>query len=222
MLCTGVCVFVCECSSCVCLSYILRSILTLWFCCILWDVSLPFPCDQGDILDLINTPIASGNVAAFSSDCNEYQEKYKFFVNKYEYFLNFSNPYIAKEYRKENCSFNAGVFVADLDAWREQNITGRTLTILAQNKREALYGEGVAGDGPQPLALVVFDKFISPLSYLWHVRMLGGRFGEKVPESLADEAHLLHWTGREDPWSKDSQGFFLDKWKKYAIAEPKL
>ena len=56
------------------------------------------------------------------------------------------------------CSFNAGVFVADLAQWRKMDVTARLEHWLELNTREDVYGSGPAGGGSQPPMLIVFYK----------------------------------------------------------------
>lgn len=46
--------------------------------------------------------------------------------NTYSHFVDFDNPAIkALKLHPLACSFNTGVYVVNLDKWREENITGQ-------------------------------------------------------------------------------------------------
>jgi hypothetical protein len=81
------------------------------------------------------------------------------FENHYAGFINFQHPTVAElDMDSDTCSFNAGVFVADLVQWRKTNVTARLVHWLELNTREDIYGSGSAGGGSQPPMLIVFYK----------------------------------------------------------------
>ncbi|KAG8556790.1 hypothetical protein GDO81_018206 [Engystomops pustulosus] len=83
---------------------------------------------QGDIVELYKTPIKVGHAAAFSEDCDSVTSKYlvRGAGSQYNYigYFDYKKETIRKLGMKAStCSFNPGVFVANLTEWRRQNIT---------------------------------------------------------------------------------------------------
>ena len=176
---------------------------------------------RGDIGELASTPL-NGHPVAFSSDCSWISRKYSLFQNRYEYFLTYKNTRIqALGIDPKTCGFNAGVFVANVAAWRKQGITAQLLTWLSLNTHEDVYGSGKGGGGSQPPMMIVFYKRHAILDPLWHVRSLGSRWGKQLPLKLVRKrAKLLHWTGRAKPWTKEANKDFVDLYQQYADTVP--
>ncbi|XP_058855719.1 glycosyltransferase 8 domain-containing protein 1-like isoform X2 [Acipenser ruthenus] len=83
---------------------------------------------QGDIQELYNTKLKTGHAVAFSDDCDSASLKglVRGAGNQYNYigFLDYKKDSIRKLGMKATtCSFNPGVFVANLTEWKRQNIT---------------------------------------------------------------------------------------------------
>ncbi|XP_036911662.1 glycosyltransferase 8 domain-containing protein 1 isoform X3 [Sturnira hondurensis] len=85
---------------------------------------------QGDILALYNTPLKPGHAAAFSEDCDSASTKViiRGAGNQYNYigYLDYKKERIRKlSMKASTCSFNPGVFVANLTEWKRQNVTNQ-------------------------------------------------------------------------------------------------
>ncbi|XP_058534866.1 glycosyltransferase 8 domain-containing protein 1 isoform X3 [Ochotona princeps] len=85
---------------------------------------------QGDILALYNTPLKPGHAAAFSEDCDSVSTKVviRGAGNQYNYigYLDYKKERIRKlSMKASTCSFNPGVFVANMTEWKRQNITSQ-------------------------------------------------------------------------------------------------
>ncbi|KAM5280223.1 glycosyltransferase 8 domain-containing protein 1 isoform 1-T1 [Ctenodactylus gundi] len=85
---------------------------------------------QGDILALYNTPLKPGHAAAFSEDCDSTSTKVviRGAGNQHNYigYLDYKKERIRKlSMKASTCSFNPGVFVANLTEWKRQNITNQ-------------------------------------------------------------------------------------------------
>uniref|UniRef100_A0A671N5L7 Glycosyltransferase 8 domain-containing protein 1 n=1 Tax=Sinocyclocheilus anshuiensis TaxID=1608454 RepID=A0A671N5L7_9TELE len=85
---------------------------------------------QGDIQELFDSSIKLGHAAAFSEDCDSASSKGIVRgagnQNSYIAFLDFKKEAIKKlGMRANTCSFNPGVFVANLTEWKQQNITSQ-------------------------------------------------------------------------------------------------
>ena len=105
---------------------------------------------QANINSLFHLPMQPGSVLLASSDPG----------NTMDGFLNFSVPVIKKTGIDPSAfSFNAGVFVCDLDEWRAQGITKKLLYWMELNKELPIYGLGRGGGASQPpMLLALHDK----------------------------------------------------------------
>ncbi|XP_058855720.1 glycosyltransferase 8 domain-containing protein 1-like isoform X3 [Acipenser ruthenus] len=133
---------------------------------------------QGDIQELYNTKLKTGHAVAFSDDCDSASLKglVRGAGNQYNYigFLDYKKDSIRKLGMKATtCSFNPGVFVANLTEWKRQNITKQLEKWMEVNVAEDLYSRTLAGSITTPPLLIVFYKKHSSIDPMWHVRHLG-------------------------------------------------
>ena len=94
-------------------------------------------------------------------------------------------------------SFNAGMYIINLDRWREQHMTEMVKRIAAVNRQYGLYLKG----SQPPLALVVGENF-EHLPQSWNVKMVDldrNDTGGNRPEKK-DWMCLMHWSGPNKPW----------------------
>ncbi|CAF90640.1 unnamed protein product, partial [Tetraodon nigroviridis] len=132
----------------------------------------------GDIEDLFNTPLKPGHAAAFSTDCDlpSTHEMVRISIGMQTTYMGFL------DYRKQeikdlgihprDCSFNPGVFVADLVEWKKQKITKQLEKWMEENFRENIYSSAMAGGVATPPMLIVFHNKYTTLDSLWNVRHL--------------------------------------------------
>uniref|UniRef100_A0A8C4SNW9 Glycosyltransferase 8 domain-containing protein 1 n=1 Tax=Erpetoichthys calabaricus TaxID=27687 RepID=A0A8C4SNW9_ERPCA len=179
---------------------------------------------QGDIQELYNTKLKAGHAAAFSDDCDSASSKgmVRGAGNQFNYigFLDFKKDTIKKLGMKANtCSFNPGLFVANLTEWRLQNITEQLEKWMERNVAEDLYSRTLAGSVTVPPLLIVFYKKHSTIDPLWHVRHLGSSSaGNRYSSQFIKAAKLLHWNGHFKPWGRASP--YSDTWDSWYIPDP--
>lgn len=174
---------------------------------------------QGDIEDLNDTPLRPGELIAASGDCNPLHTRLKLWHNFYGSFLNYDNPtVIALGISNSTCSFNAGVFVADLAAWRAVDVSSQLNYWMELNTKEVVYGKGRPGGGSQPPFLIVFYNRRGELDPMWHVRHLGTHFAMKIPDDVLKNAKLLHWNGASKPWQPDGIKRFIPIFSRYEVS----
>ncbi|XP_053572941.1 glycosyltransferase 8 domain-containing protein 2 [Bombina bombina] len=177
----------------------------------------------GDIQELYNTKISRGHVAAFAEDCN--LPSLQDMINK----VGIQNTYMGfLDYRKSTikklgispstCSFNPGVFVANMTEWRQQHITKYLEKWMKKNVEENLYSSTIGGGVATPPMLIVFHEKYSAITPYWHIRYLGWSPDEQLPKSVLQKAKLLHWNGRYKPWHYPSAHSKL--WEKWYIPDP--
>ncbi|XP_062383205.1 glycosyltransferase 8 domain-containing protein 2 [Sardina pilchardus] len=178
---------------------------------------------QGDIKDLYQIKLQSGHAAAFASDCDlPSSHEMVRSVGMQTTYMGFL------DYRKQEvrdlginptkCSFNPGVFVADIAEWKRQKITKQLEKWLMENFRDNLYSSAMAGGVATPPMLIVFNDKYTTIDPLWHVRHLGWSPDARYAESFLQKAQLLHWNGRFKPW--DFPCVHMDRWEKWFVPDP--
>lgn len=167
---------------------------------------------QGDIRDMWNIPIQEGHVIAAATDKDHKMEDY----------FNFDHAKIQElQIQRKDLAFNAGVFVCDIDAWRNHGVTDQLFNWVNLNNKENIYGGGQAGGASQPPMLIALHNKVSPLPPEWHMRHFGWWFRNRYKKADVDNAKLLHWNGGDKPWKKSSIGLkYADRWYNYYLPDP--
>ncbi|XP_034962045.2 glycosyltransferase 8 domain-containing protein 1 [Zootoca vivipara] len=178
---------------------------------------------QDDIFELYNTPLQQGHAAAFSDDCDSTSNKFavRGAGNQYNYigFLDYKKEAVRKlSMKASTCSFNPGVFVANLTEWKRQNITQQLEKWMALNVVEEIYSRTLAGSITTPPLLIAFYKRHSNLDPMWNVRHLGSSAGKRYSPQFVKAAKLLHWNGHFKPWGRTAS--YADVWEKWYIPDP--
>uniref|UniRef100_A0A452RAF9 Glycosyltransferase 8 domain-containing protein 1 n=1 Tax=Ursus americanus TaxID=9643 RepID=A0A452RAF9_URSAM len=178
---------------------------------------------SGDILALYNTPLKPGHAAAFSEDCDSASTKVviRGAGNQYNYigYLDYKKERIRKlSMKASTCSFNPGVFVANLTEWKKQNITNQLEKWMKLNVEEGLYSRTLAGSTTTPPLLIVFYQQHSTIDPMWNVRHLGSSAGKRYSPQFVKAAKLLHWNGHFKPWGRTAS--YSDVWEKWYIPDP--
>ncbi|XP_019400310.1 PREDICTED: glycosyltransferase 8 domain-containing protein 2 isoform X2 [Crocodylus porosus] len=178
---------------------------------------------QGDIQELYNTKLAPGHAAALSDDCDLPS------THEMVRSVGMQNTYMGfLDYRKQTvrdlgispstCSFNPGVFVANMTEWKHQRITKQLEKWMQKNAEENLYSSTLAGGVATSPMLIVFHEKYSAINPLWHIRHLGWSPDTRYSEHFLQDAKLLHWNGRYKPW--DYPSVHTDLWEKWFIPDP--
>uniref|UniRef100_A0A8C6SET4 Glycosyltransferase 8 domain-containing protein 1 n=1 Tax=Neogobius melanostomus TaxID=47308 RepID=A0A8C6SET4_9GOBI len=173
---------------------------------------------------IVQGDIKPGQAAAFSDDCDS--SSAKGIVrgagnqNKYMGFLDFQKESIKKlGLRANTCTFNPGVFVANLSEWRNQNITGQLQHWMKLNTQEDLYSKTLGDSVITPPLLIVFYKRHSAIDPMWHIRHLGTTgAANRYSSQFVKAAKLLHWNGHYKPWGRGAA--FTDLWDHWYIQDP--
>uniref|UniRef100_A0A8C6SG63 Glycosyltransferase 8 domain-containing protein 1 n=1 Tax=Neogobius melanostomus TaxID=47308 RepID=A0A8C6SG63_9GOBI len=117
------------------------------------------------------------------------------------------------------CTFNPGVFVANLSEWRNQNITGQLQHWMKLNTQEDLYSKTLGDSVITPPLLIVFYKRHSAIDPMWHIRHLGTTgAANRYSSQFVKAAKLLHWNGHYKPWGRGAA--FTDLWDHWYIQDP--
>ncbi|XP_072530041.1 glycosyltransferase 8 domain-containing protein 2 [Salminus brasiliensis] len=178
---------------------------------------------QGDIQELYNIKLEPGHAAAFASDCDlpstHEMVRSVGMQTTYMGFLDYRKQKVRDlGINPSDCSFNPGVFVADVEEWKKQKITKQLEKWMSINFKENLYSSAMAGGVATPPMLIVFHDRYTTIDPKWHVRHLGWSPDARYDESFLQEAHLLHWNGHFKPWHYPC--VHLDLWEKWFIPDP--
>ncbi|XP_053326176.1 glycosyltransferase 8 domain-containing protein 1 [Spea bombifrons] len=178
---------------------------------------------QDDIKELFNTPVKAGHAAAFSDDCDSVTSKFlvRGAGNQYNYigYLDYKKDRIRKlDMKASTCSFNPGVFVANLTEWKRQNVTQQLEKWMELNMAEDLYSKTLAGSITAPPLLIVFYQLHSSIDPMWHVRHLGSSTGKRYSPQFVKAAKLLHWNGHFKPWGRTAS--YGEVWEKWYVPDP--
>jgi len=111
----------------------------------------------------------------------------------------------SKDYKDLNISFNAGVYVVDLNRWRKDKITSKIRKLTLKNRKKNMYKYG----SQPPLVLTIGENF-EHLHPKWNAK---ADHLDRTP-GAKDEACLIHWSGTSKPW--DAEGIHTDLWIPYS------
>ncbi|CAD6265598.1 unnamed protein product [Miscanthus lutarioriparius] len=128
--------------------------------------------------------------------------------HRYDRYLNFSNPIIAKSFDPHACGWAFGMNVFDLAEWRRQNITQIYHSWQKLNEDRSLWKLGTL-----PPGLITFWNKTFPLSHSWHVLGLG--YNPHVNSRDIERAAVIHYNGNMKPWLEIGLPKFRSYWSKY-------
>lgn len=99
--------------------------------------------------------------------------------------------------------------MADLNRWREQNLTQQVRKITLSNSEKHIYKYG----SQPPLTLVIGNDF-EHLNPAWNVKvpLMDKHFKDNGKDA---DVCLLHWVGGSKPW--EDHGQFREWWKDYSM-----
>ncbi|KAK9134025.1 hypothetical protein Scep_013553 [Stephania cephalantha] len=128
--------------------------------------------------------------------------------HRFDRYLNFSNPLIAKNFDPRACGWAYGMNVFDLDQWRRQNITEVYHRWQRLNHDRQLWKLGTL-----PPGLITFWNCTFPLHRTWHVLGLG--YNPNVSQKDIDHAAVIHYNGNMKPWLEISLPKYRNYWTKF-------
>ncbi|XP_058753059.1 probable galacturonosyltransferase 4 [Vicia villosa] len=142
-----------------------------------------------------------GNVNGAVETCTES-------FHRFDRYLNFSNPLIAKNFDPRACGWAYGMNVFDLVEWKKQNITE-----VYHNWQKLNHNRQLWKLGTLPPGLITFWKRTFPLNRSWHVLGLG--YNPNVNLKDIERAAVIHYNGNIKPWLEISIPKFRGYWSKY-------
>jgi len=128
--------------------------------------------------------------------------------HRFDKYLNFSNPHIARNFDPNACGWAYGMNIFDLREWKKKDITGIYHKWQNLNEDRALWKLGTL-----PPGLLTFYKLTHPLDKSWHVLGLG--YNPSIDRSEIDSAAVVHYNGNMKPWLELAMTKYRPYWTKY-------
>ncbi|KAK7332486.1 hypothetical protein VNO80_29238 [Phaseolus coccineus] len=155
---------------------------------------------QKDLTDLWSIDL-KGNVNGAVETCGES-------FHRFDRYLNFSHPLIAKNFDPHACGWAYGMNIFDLVQWKRQKITEVYHNWQHLNRDRQLWKLGTL-----PPGLITFWKRTFPLNRSWHVLGLG--YNPNVDQKDIEQSAVVHYNGNMKPWLEISIPKFRSYWTKY-------
>ncbi|ONM23070.1 Polygalacturonate 4-alpha-galacturonosyltransferase [Zea mays] len=128
--------------------------------------------------------------------------------HRFDKYLNFSNPHIARNFDPNACGWAYGMNIFDLKEWKKKDITGIYHKWQNMNEGRVLWKLGTL-----PPGLLTFYKLTHPLDKSWHVLGLG--YNPSVDRSEIDSAAVVHYNGNMKPWLELAMTKYRPYWTRY-------
>ncbi|KAI3718560.1 hypothetical protein L6452_19437 [Arctium lappa] len=132
--------------------------------------------------------------------------------HRFDRYLNFSNPIIAKNFDPRACGWAYGMNIFDLEEWKKQNITEVYHSWQNLNQGRQLWKLGTL-----PPGLITFWKRVYPLDKSWHVLGLG--YNPSVSQREIERAAVIHYNGNLKPWLEIGIPKFRGYWNRFVDYE---
>ncbi|KAM1557027.1 hypothetical protein ACFX10_040501 [Malus domestica] len=128
--------------------------------------------------------------------------------HRFEKYLNFSNPHIARNFDPNACGWAYGMNMFDLKEWKKKDITGIYHKWQNMNEDRTLWKLGTL-----PPGLITFYGLTHPLQKSWHVLGLG--YNPSLDRVEIDNAAVVHYNGNMKPWLELAMTKYRGYWTKY-------
>nr|XP_043623492.1 polygalacturonate 4-alpha-galacturonosyltransferase-like [Erigeron canadensis] len=128
--------------------------------------------------------------------------------HRFDKYLNFSNPHIARNFDPNACGWAYGMNVFDLKQWKKWDITGIYHKWQNMNEDRVLWKLGTL-----PPGLMTFYGLTHPLDKSWHVLGLG--YNPSIDKSDIENAAVVHYNGNMKPWLELAMTRYRSYWVKY-------
>ncbi|KAK7396407.1 hypothetical protein VNO78_17398 [Psophocarpus tetragonolobus] len=158
---------------------------------------------QQDLGGLWNANI-KGKVIAAVSTCQEGETSF----HRMDMFINFSDPFIAKRFDVNACTWAFGMNLFDLQQWRRHNLTALYHRYLQMGSNRPLWNVGSL-----PLGWLTFYNKTMMLERRWHILGLG--YDSRVDRNEIEQAAVIHFDGIRKPWLDIAMGRYRSYWTKY-------
>ncbi|KAF9614855.1 hypothetical protein IFM89_020952 [Coptis chinensis] len=128
--------------------------------------------------------------------------------HRFDKYLNFSNPHIAKNFDPNACGWAYGMNMFDLKEWKKRDITGIYHKWQSMNEDRVLWKLGTL-----PPGLITFYRLTHPLNKSWHVLGLG--YNPSIDRQEIVNAAVIHYNGNMKPWLEIAMTKYRPYWTKY-------
>nr|BAJ86220.1 predicted protein [Hordeum vulgare subsp. vulgare] len=128
--------------------------------------------------------------------------------HRFDKYLNFSNPHIARNFDPNACGWAYGMNIFDLKQWKNKDITGIYHKWQNMNEDRVLWKLGTL-----PPGLMTLYKLTHPLDKSWHVLGLG--YNPSIDRSEIDNAAVAHYNGNMKPWLELAMTKYRPYWTRY-------
>lgn len=128
--------------------------------------------------------------------------------HRFDKYLNFTNPHIARKFDPNACGWAYGMNVFDLKEWKKKDITGIYHKWQNLNEDRVLWKLGTL-----PPGLITFYGLTHPLEKSWHVLGLG--YNPSVDRAEIENAAVIHYNGNMKPWLELGMTRYRSYWTKY-------
>ncbi|KAG2723313.1 hypothetical protein I3843_02G142400 [Carya illinoinensis] len=128
--------------------------------------------------------------------------------HRFDKYLNFTNPHIARNFDPNACGWAYGMNVFDLKEWKKKDITGIYHKWQNMNEDRVLWKLGTL-----PPGLITFYGLTHPLEKSWHVLGLG--YNPSVDRTEIENAAVIHYNGNMKPWLDLAMTRYRSYWTKY-------
>ncbi|XP_057509246.1 polygalacturonate 4-alpha-galacturonosyltransferase-like isoform X2 [Actinidia eriantha] len=128
--------------------------------------------------------------------------------HRFDKYLNFSNPHIARNFNPNACGWAYGMNIFDLNEWIKKDITGIYHKWQNMNEDRVLWKLGTL-----PPGLITFYGLTHPLEKSWHVLGLG--YNPSIDRSEIENAAVIHYNGNMKPWLELAMTKYRSYWTKY-------
>lgn len=128
--------------------------------------------------------------------------------HRFDKYLNFSNPHIARNFDPNACGWAYGMNIFDLKEWKKKDITGIYHKWQNMNEDRVLWKLGTL-----PPGLMTFYGLTHPLDKSWHVLGLG--YNPSIDRAEIENAAVIHYNGNMKPWLELAMTKYRLYWTKY-------
>ncbi|CAL9245571.1 unnamed protein product [Arabidopsis halleri] len=128
--------------------------------------------------------------------------------HRFDKYLNFSNPHIARNFNPNACGWAYGMNMFDLKEWKKRDITGIYHKWQNMNENRTLWKLGTL-----PPGLITFYGLTHPLNKAWHVLGLG--YNPSIDRKDIENAAVVHYNGNMKPWLELAMSKYRPYWTKY-------
>ncbi|KAF1898056.1 hypothetical protein Lal_00032820 [Lupinus albus] len=146
----------------------------------------------------------NGKVIAAVGTCKEGETSFR----RMDMFINFSDPFIAKRFDVNACTWAFGMNLFDLQRWRIHNLTAVYHKYLQMGFERPLWNIGSL-----PLGWLTFYNKTKFLDRWWHVLGLG--VNSEVDRNVIERAAVIHYNGIRKPWLDIAMGRYKNYWTNF-------